>query len=62
MADGETATYDPKDLKAFGLENSRFFITKSVPGEEGSRFVQILVSGALQLNFYNNRYFLDNGT
>jgi hypothetical protein len=62
MVDGETATYNPKDLKAFGLANSRFFITKSVPGEEGIRFVQILVSGALQLNFYNNKYFLDNGT
>ena len=60
MADGETSTYNPKDLKAFGLANSRFFITKSVPGEEGVRFVQVLVSGALQLNFYINnsiKYF-----
>jgi hypothetical protein len=62
MADGQTSTYYPKDLKAFGLANSRFFMTKTVPGEVESKFVQILVSGELQLNFYNNRYFMDNGT
>jgi len=62
MVDGQTSTYYPKDLKAFGLANSRFFMTKTVPGEVESKFVQILVSGELQLNFYNNRYFMDNGT
>ncbi len=62
MADGQTYTYYPKDLKAFGLANSRFFMTKTVPGEVESKFVQILVSGELQLNFYENKYFVDNGT
>lgn len=58
---GQTSTYFPKDLQAFGLANDRFFLTKTVPGEVESKFVQVLVSGALQLNFYNNRYFVDNG-
>lgn len=59
--DGVETTYSPNDLQAFGLTNSRFFLTKTLPGESDPKFVQILLSGELQLNFYDNRYFLDNG-
>lgn len=59
--DGVETTYSPNDLQAFGLTNSRFFMTKTLPGESDAKFVQILLSGELQLNFFDNRYFLDNG-
>ncbi len=58
---GVETTYTSKELEAFGLANSRFFMTKTLPGESESKFVQILLSGKLQLNYYDKRYFLDNG-
>ncbi|MHA7130214.1 hypothetical protein [Algoriphagus namhaensis] len=58
---GVENTFEPSELKAFGLANARFFMSKQLPGEESLRFVQVLFSGVLQLNFVDNKYFLDNG-
>ncbi|MFC3878619.1 hypothetical protein ACFOSV_00435 [Algoriphagus namhaensis] len=60
-SNGEKKNYTTLDLNAFGLENSRFFMTKRLPEIDEEVFVQILVSGPLQLNYYDQRYFLDNG-
>lgn len=60
-AGGETQIFDASDLSAFGLENSRFFMSKVLPELQDEVFVQILVSGQLQLNYYDKKYYLDNG-
>lgn len=54
-------TYFPADLRAFGLTNGRFFMSKKLPESTEKEFVQILFSGRLQLDYKKGRYYLDNG-
>lgn len=54
-------TYFPSDLTAFGLNNGRFFMSKKLPESTEQVFVQILLSGRLQLDYKKGRYYLDNG-
>jgi hypothetical protein len=59
---GQIITYLPSDLQAFGLESGMFFISKKLPGSEVLEFVQVVLSGRLQLNSRKGNYYLDNGT
>ncbi|REG84477.1 hypothetical protein [Algoriphagus antarcticus] len=59
---GSVKTYSPVDLKAFGLENGRFFMSKKLSESSEVEFVQILFSGRLQLDYKKGKYYLDNGT
>ncbi len=60
--DGKTETYSPADLNSFGLDNGRFFVSKKLSEGSSPEFVQVLLSGRLQLNYRKGNYFLDNGT
>ncbi len=59
---GTVKTYLPKDLRSFGLDNGRFFMSKMLTEASSLEFVQVLLSGRLQLDFRKGRYYLDNGT
>lgn len=54
-------TYLPADLKAFGLGNGRFFMSKILPESTELEFVEILFSGKLQLDYRKGAYYIDNG-
>ena len=58
---GNVKTYLPADLKAFGLDNGRFFMSKRLPDTPELEFVQILLSGKEQLDLWEGKFFLDNG-
>jgi hypothetical protein len=58
---GAVKTYFPGDLRSFGLENGRFFVSKLLPESSSLEFVQVLLSGRLQLDFKKGNYYLDNG-
>lgn len=58
---GNVKTYLPADLKAFGLDNGRFFMSKRLPNTPELEFVQILLSGKEQLDLWEGKFFLDNG-
>jgi hypothetical protein len=59
---GGIKTYLPSDLKAFGLVNGRFFISKRLSEGTKPEFIQVLLSGKLQLSYRKGEYYLDNGT
>ncbi|TXE02523.1 hypothetical protein [Algoriphagus aquimarinus] len=54
-------TYLPAELKAFGLDNGQFFMSKRLPDSSELEFVQILFSGNLQLDYKKGKYYIDNG-
>ncbi|MEB2776972.1 outer membrane beta-barrel protein [Algoriphagus sp. D3-2-R+10] len=58
---GGINTYLPADLKAFGLVNGRFFMSKKLSESSELEFVQVLLSGRLQLDYKKGNYYLDNG-
>lgn len=59
---GSVKTYSPVDLKAFGLKNGRFFMSKKLAESSEVEFVQILFTGRLQLDYKRDKYYLDNGS
>lgn len=59
---GSVKTYLPTDLRSFGLDNGRFFVSKALTESSSLEFVQVLLSGKLQLDFRKGKYYLDNGT
>tara|TARA_R110002020_G_scaffold111949_2_gene258085 strand:- start:556 stop:1830 length:1275 start_codon:yes stop_codon:yes gene_type:complete len=61
-SNGTVNSYLPEDLKAFGLANGRFFMSKIVADSSNLEFVQILFSGRLQLDYSKGKYYLDNGS
>ncbi|MFC5192646.1 hypothetical protein ACFPIK_12790 [Algoriphagus aquatilis] len=59
--DGVVSTYLPQQIQGFGLDNGQIFLSKPLPGNSEPVFLQILVSGPIQLGEYKGGYFLDNG-
>lgn len=58
---GALQTYLPKDLKGFGLDNGQLFQARYLPDSSDLLFVQILVSGPIELSGYRGSFFLDDG-
>ncbi|GAA0878793.1 hypothetical protein GCM10009119_17610 [Algoriphagus jejuensis] len=58
---GAVKHYLPADLKGFGLDNGQLFFSRQLPGQTGLSFVQILVSGTLELSEYRGSLFFDDG-
>ncbi|GMQ33207.1 hypothetical protein [Algoriphagus taiwanensis] len=61
-AKGVRTSYLPKDLEGFGLTNGQLFYSRVLPDGEELVFLQVMVSGAIELSKYRGRYFLDNGS
>ena len=61
QAGGEIKAFVPADLKGFGLDNGQLFFSRILPGETVQSFVQILVSGSLELSERRGSLFLDDG-
>ncbi|MBN7812391.1 hypothetical protein J0A68_15670 [Algoriphagus sp. H41] len=59
---GARSTYLPRDLKVFGLDNGQLFFSRPVPDSSEPVFIQILVSGPIELSGYRGSHFLDDGT
>lgn len=60
--DGKQVTYTPEELEGFGLDNGQLFYSRVLPDGEELVFLQVMVSGAIELSKYRGRYFLDNGS
>ncbi|GMQ27054.1 hypothetical protein Aoki45_37370 [Algoriphagus sp. oki45] len=60
--DGKQVTYTPGELEGFGLDNGQLFYSRVLPDGEELIFLQVMVSGAIELSKYRGRYFLDNGS
>ncbi|OOG76144.1 hypothetical protein [Algoriphagus sp. A40] len=58
---GSVNTYLPKDIKGFGLDNGQLFHARYLPESSDLLFVQILVSGPIELSGYRGSFFLENG-
>jgi hypothetical protein len=58
---GEIKSFAPADLKGFGLDNGQLFFSRQLPGQTDQSFVQILVSGSLELSESRGSLFLDDG-
>jgi len=58
---GKVTNYLPQEIQGFGLDNGQVFLSKPLPGTVEPVFVQILVSGPIQLGEFKGAYFLDNG-
>lgn len=58
---GNTSSYLPTDLQAFGLTDGHFFLSKKLPDASELEFVQVLFSGKLQLDYRRGNYYIDNG-
>lgn len=58
---GSKRTFLPADLKGFRLDDGRLFLTKTLPGSSSAEFVQILLSGKMNLDYRKDRYFISDG-
>lgn len=61
LKDGVETTYLPGQIEGFGLDNGQIFLSKPLPGANEPVFLQILVSGPIQLGEFKGGYFIDNG-
>ncbi|GAB3217906.1 hypothetical protein J0A67_01545 [Algoriphagus aestuariicola] len=59
---GTRSAYVPGDLKGFGLDNGQLFFSRPLPDSIEPVFIQILVSGPIELSGYKGKHFLDDGT
>lgn len=59
--DGKSRTYSPEQIKGFGLDNGRYFLSTKLPETNESEFVQVLFSGRYQLLERRNTFYVDNG-
>ncbi len=59
--EGERSVFLPGDIRAFHLKNGRYFESKELPDREGQKFVQVLVSGELNLYKWKGDYFAERG-
>ncbi len=57
---GSKRVFFPRDLEGFGLKNGQLFFSKALPDSSGPVFLQVLISGDLELTKYRGRYFLSN--
>lgn len=57
---GEKSVFKPKDIQSFKLSNGRVFKSEKLPIEESIVFVQVLISGELELWKWNRKYLLNN--
>ena len=58
---GEKSIFKPEDISSFKLANGREFRSESIPGLENQVFVQVLVSGSLELLKWERNYFVNGG-
>lgn len=58
---GEKSIFKPENISSFKLANGREFRSESIPGLENQVFVQVLVSGFLELLKWDRNYFVNSG-
>lgn len=58
---GVRTIYQPGEIQAFGLANGRFFKSEIIPIQDQPVFVQVLVSGPIDLYKWDNKYFINRG-
>ncbi|WP_339866474.1 hypothetical protein [uncultured Algoriphagus sp.] len=56
---GEKSVYLPGEIQGFGLENGRYFKSEIIPLRDKAVFVQVLVSGMMDLYKWDNKYFIN---
>lgn len=58
---GSKSVYLPHQLQGFGLANGQLFYSKVLPDNQEPIFLQVLLSGQLELTRYRSRYFIEAG-
>ncbi|WP_439490612.1 hypothetical protein [Algoriphagus sp.] len=56
---GEETVYHPGDIQAFGLQNGRLFKSQNIPTQDHPVFVQVLVSGDIDLYKWDKKFFIN---
>jgi hypothetical protein len=57
--EGKVTRYTPGEIAGFGLENGRRFVSKDLPKENHTVFVQKVFSGTISMYRYQGRFFLE---
>ena len=61
LNDGKKMELGPNEVLEFRLENGRYFQSKILPEKEGKVFVQVIISGEINLYRYQGTFYAERG-